>query len=300
MVQLPTGPTISCSIGSSPVAVIATYKGGLLPVSGASVTFFHSSVAFRTDEYVTATTNLVGLAEVCLFSPRWVQARIQKSGVDFGSGIGKQHIIGSKSGFDRVFSQVFLIQALTPPPGVTPPPVVIPCFGTLSVSQPNFFEILNIRPPLPPSINVSPVTATVNDRPENIPIKIYVDGREYPFAASANTSIDVMRIIKYFGIDEINKGHTITIESAKTGCNISPNTGSFSVPPLIPALPALPAPCTVFDTTANIFVPSVLQAPFNIDIRDAFWICRDTGEKIPVNVPAEVFIAGQKFTIPLS
>ncbi len=298
MVQLPTGPTISCPFLSSPVAVIATYKGGLLPVAGATVTFFYSTLAsLEGFPQKTATTNVVGLAEACFATGYYVQARIQKTGVDFGSGVGKQHIIGSKSGLDRAFNPTFIISALTP--GVTPPPVVIPCFGTLSVSQPNFFEILNIRPPLPPSINVSPVTATVNDRPENIPIKIYVDGREYPFAASANTSIDVLRIIKYFGIDEINKGHTISIESAKTGCNISPSTGSFLVPTLIPALPALPSPCTVWETTANISVPSILQAPFNIDIRDAFWICRDTGEKIPVNVPAEVYIAGQKFTIPL-
>ena len=304
MVELPTKPTITCGIGSVPVAVVATYAGGIFPITGAKVSFKAAFFGFYGGGDVFYT-DVLGIAQNCyVLSAIGLGAFIQKDGIDFGDGVGAEHFIGD-SGIRTgpyMFPKV-IARTSTPgvklPPVVTPPPVTIPCFGTLSVSQPNFFEMLNIKPPLPPNIYVSPVTATVNNKPENIPIKIYVDGREYPFAASANTGLDVIRIIKYFGAAEIDKGHTIRIDSAKTDCNISPSTGSFSVPPLIPALSALPSPCTSWDTTANISVPSVLQAPFNIAITDAFWICRATGDKIPVTVPAEVIIAGQRFTIPL-
>lgn len=306
MVVFPTPPAITCPTLSYPVAVVAIYKTpvGVLtpfPVSGADVTFKYSP-AFYIPTKVTEekfTTGIYGVVQSCVKTGHSVEAWIQKANVNFGAGIGKPFRIGITDKL-RFGLKVLTVEAVTPPPGYVPPPTVIPCAGTLSAEVPDIREILSRSPTLPSGINI-PISSTVNGVKQDIPIKILLDNREYPFPATSNRSIDIIRIVQYFGLAELNRGHTVRIESTKPDCNIPPAT--FSIPPLIPtgpAIPTIPTPCAVWETAASIGMPPILQVPFNIGISNANWICKDTGAKTPINTTAEVYIGGQKFFIPIS
>lgn len=390
MVTLPTGPTISCPWLSSPVAVIATYAG--LPVAGATVTIFYLGPGAVTT-YKSATTNDIGLAQECIKDWVHVEARIQKKGVDFGSGNGVQHIIGGKSGVDRVFSGTFFIVALPPKctlPQVLNPitgkcetpalPVPLPCGGSISIAEPNWTDLIS-KPSLPGTIPV-PFTITADSGkqiPNSIPIVISVDDSIalYLSGKPGDNSIDILSIIKTkLGVAGLSKEHRISIVAKPVNpkCNI-PAQG-FMLPRLLPEIigfpkgiikiPSVPkppkipypvkisidgilageppiskevdpgihnitaelkgmtniyrkvsvesgktltitdiafeeilVPCTVWDTTANISLPSILQIPFNINISNANWICKATGEKTPVNATAELLVGSQKFYIPI-
>jgi len=381
---LPTGPTISCDILNSPVAVIASYAG--LPVEGATVTLFFSTLASMEGfQKITATTNAVGLAQACFPTGYFVQARIQKTGINFGSGIGVQHIIGVKSGLDRLWNPTFLIIALpcklpqvyNPATSKCEPPPALPCGGIISITEPNWTSLLS-GPTLPGSIAV-PFTITAAsgaEIPDKIPIDIFIDYTKafYYEGKPGNNSIDILAIIRtVLGAAALNTAHTMTMVVNAPDCNI-PAPPPLNIPPLIPAAPAfgiisipsvpkppkipypvkisidgilageppiskeVPAgihnitaelkgmtniyrkvsvesgktltitdiafeeilvPCTVWDTTANISIPSILQLPFNIDISNANWICKATGEKTPVNATAELLVGAQKFYIPI-
>ena len=315
MVEIAKGPTITCpAFIAAPIAVIATYatrdeKGNPIPpfpVAGATVTLFYSAavpIIVGTTPYYSKTTNLVGLAESCFTTGYFVEARIQKTGVDFGSGVGVQHKIGSKSGIDRVFSNTFFIEARTPPPGYVPPklpPVVVPCVGTIDAAVPDIKEMLKGFTTLPSGIFVR-LSTTVNGVPRNIPFKITVTppGREYVMPAYeaniSNREINVLNIIQSFGAEQLNKEHKIKIESLLPDCEIYPK--EFTIPPLIPTGIPPVAPCT-WKTQAGIDIPSILQLPFNISIANANWLCN--GESTPINATAEVFIGAMKFYLPIS
>lgn len=118
MVNLPTSPTISCGTGELPVAVVATYAGGLIPVSGAKVDFSAGTFIFAATN--STTTNILGLAQTCHQAIRQVSAYIQKDGIDFGSGVGVRHLIGN-SGL-RTGPYMFpKVIARTQAPGVAVP-----------------------------------------------------------------------------------------------------------------------------------------------------------------------------------
>lgn len=284
MVQLPTGPTLSCPFGASPIAVIATYAGGLVPVEGATVTLFYSTLASLIGAPMTTTrTNAVGLGEACFTTGYYVQARIQKTGVDFGSGNGVQHIIGTKSGWDRFLNQTFLIIALTPPP--LPPIPTLPCQGSISIPQPNFTQLLS-GPSLPGSIPV-PVSITGTGLPQSIPLIIYLDDRvvSRPTMYGSSINLDLKSIIPYTGL---SSSHRLSIKVDLPKCNI-PAAG-LDIPALIPA--ALPCSGLLSILQPNFLsllsgpsLPGSIPVPVSI-----------TGTGLPSSIPLSILVDGMEVT----
>lgn len=282
MVQLPTGPTLSCPFGASPVAVIATYAGGLLPVEGATVTLFYSTLAsFIGAPMTTTRTNVVGLGEACFTTGYFVQARIQKTGVNFGSGSGVQHIIGTKSGWDRFFNPTFLIIARSLPPIIVPPPPPpLPCLGSIGITPPNFTQLLS-GPAMPTSIPV-PFTivkdwgATI---PPSIPLSIIIDDKVVSkiTAVPGQNNIDILPLIKSLGTTALNSAHRLSIRPDLPNCSIPaqgfdipalvlPCSGSISIKQLDftqllsgPALPpSISAPVSITGTGLQQYIPLLI------------------------------------------
>ena len=294
MVQLPTGPTLSCPFGASPIAVIATYRGGLVPVEGATVTLFYSTLASLIGApMTTARTNVVGLAEACFTAGYFVQARIQKTGVDFGSGNGVQHIIGTKSGWDRFWNNTFLIIARSLPPIITPPPPpVLPCLGSISIPQPDWTSLLS-GPALPGSIPV-PFTITKGwgaSLPSSIPLIIYIDDKKASTITGipGNNSIDILATIRSFlGAAALSSGHRLSIVANLPDCNI-PAAG-LDIKPLVPAA----APCSgligivqpnFLSLLSGPTLPGSIPVPVSI-----------TGTGLPSSIPLSILVDGSPVT----
>lgn len=286
MVQLPTGPTLSCPFGASPIAVIATYIGGLVPVEGATVTLFYSTLAsFIGAPMTTTRTNVVGLGEACFTTGYFVQARIQKTGVDFGSGNGVQHVIGTKSGFDRFFNPTFLIIARSLPPVITPPPPPpLPCLGSIGITPPNFTQLLS-GPAMPTNIPV-PFTIVKDwgaTLPASIPLSIIIDDKvvtKITGQQGAN-SIDILPLIKSLGTTALNSSHRLSIRPDLTNCNL-PAVG-FDIPALV-----LPCSGSISIAQPNFTqllsgpaLPTSISAPVSI-----------TGTGLQQYIPLLIFVDG--------
>lgn len=226
MVSLPTSPSISCGIGEAPVAVVATYSGGTVPIPGAKVDFSAGTFIFADTK--SSTTDILGLAQACHQLVRQVSAYIQKDGIDFGSGVGIRHMVGN-SGL-RTGPYMFpKVVARTSAPGIQLPPISVPCFGTISADTPNFQSLL-FGLTSPPTNIVVPIRLTGNRA--TVPMRITVDGREVERKDSGFTSFNVINVLNTIGAD-FGKSHTIIIESLDQSCNIQPAT--ISVPPLRPS-----------------------------------------------------------------
>lgn len=287
MVQLPTGPTISCPWGASPVAVIATYSGGLVPVEGATVTLFYSTLASLIGApMTTARTNAIGLAQACFTTGYFVQARIQKTGVDFGSGNGVQHIIGTKSGLDRLFNPTFFLTARSLPPVITPP--TLPCQGIISITPPDFTQLLS-GPALPGSI---PVSFSITKGwgasiPPSIPLIIYIDDRKATSMTvkPGTNSIDILATIRSFlGATALTSGHRMSIVADLPDCNI-PAQG-LDIPALVPAA----LPCSGLISIVQPNFPSLLSGPAlpgSIPVPVSI-----TGTGLPPSIPLSILVDG--------
>lgn len=268
MVNLPTSPNISCGTAELPVAVVATYAGGLIPISGAKVDFSAGTFIFADTK--SATTDILGLAQACHQAIRQVTAYIQKSGIDFGSGVGVRHIIGN-SGL-RTGPYMFpKVIARTQAPGVTLPPISIPCVGTITADTPNFQSILSGITTIPSNISV-PIRVTGSRT--SIPMKITVDGREVERRDSGFTSLNIINVLNAVGAD-FGASHTIRIESLATDCSIPPAT--ITVPPLRPT--GLPSEmCSQVATTVDsVNHPSEitdLMGTFYVYLRGIKEVCK--------------------------
>lgn len=281
MVQLPTGPTITCGFGSVPVAVVATYAGGIVPISRAKVSFKAAFFGFYGGGDVFYT-DPIGIAQNCyVLSAIGLGAFIQKDDIDFGDGVGVEHFIGD-SGIRTgpyMFPKVVARTSVPLPPS--------PCTGVMGYSLPDFTSILK-SPTMPTSIIV-PITATVRGEQQLIPIKTYVDGREYPFGPLMSGGIDVLAAVKYFFGQ--NESHTIRIESRLANCKIDPV--SFTVPKLVPLTPAI-LPCSGLMSIVQPTFPSLLSGPVlpgSIPVPVSI-----TGSNLPQNIPLSVLVDGNEVT----
>ena len=299
MVEIPKGPTISCPWLSSPVAVIATYAG--LPVAGATVTLFYLGPGGVTT-YKSATTNDIGLAQECIKDWVYVEARIQKTGIDFGSGNGVQHKIGGKSGPDRFVSGTFFIEALScklpqiynPITGKceTPAPSLpLPCGGTISIAEPNWTDLIS-KPSLPGTIPV-PFTITADSGkqiPGSIPIDIFVDDSRalYLSGKPGDNSIDILSIIKTkLGVAGLSKEHRISIvaKPADPKCNI-PAQG-FTLPRLLPPCSGLIGiePPDFTSLLSKPSLPGSIPVPVTV-----------TGKSLPPSMTLSILVDGTERT----
>lgn len=260
MVNLPTSPNISCGTAELPVAVVATYAGGLIPISGAKVDFSAGTFIFADTK--SATTDILGLAQACHQAIRQVSAYIQKSGIDFGSGVGVRHLIGN-SGL-RTGPYMFpKVIAKTQAPGVQLPPITIPCVGTITADTPNFQSILSGITTTPSYI---PVPVKLTGSRTSVPMRITVDGREVERRDFGYTSFNVISVLNAVGAD-FGTSHTIKIESLATDCSIPPAT--ISVPPLRPT--AIPSPSELCSQVATT-VDSVNHPTEITDLMGTFYV----------------------------
>ncbi len=299
MVTLPTGPTISCPLLHSPVAVIATYAG--LPVAGATVTIFYVDAGGVT-RYESVTTNDVGLAQACVKDWLFVEARIQKTGINFGSGVGLQHKIGTKSGLDRLWNPTFLIIALPCDLPQIYNPITskcesLPCMGSISIPKPDWTSLLS-GPTLPGTIPV-PFTITAASGaslPSSIPLIINIDDRKATSMTGTpgTNSIDILAIIRTFlGAAAFIDDHRLSIVADLPDCKIP--VAGLDIPPLVPK----EILCKVWETVANVTVPSVLQPFSAIFVSGANYVCKDFVKTEPVNATALVRIGSRIFNIEI-
>lgn len=301
MVDIPTKPTITCGITESPIAVVATYAGGVLPISNAKVTFKAAFFGYYGGGDVLYT-NFIGIAQKCYsFSVIGLGIFIQKDGVDFGDGTGNEHFIGDTG--IRTGPWFKNVVAKTLPPGYKPPVINPECIGAIYANPPDFQSILaNISTFPPPPIYVG-ISSVVNGSAKNVPIKINVSppGKDIAIpgyeADISNRNIDVVATIlsAESNPENLKKAHTITIGSSDPNCKITPAV--ITVPALIPGFTEV-TPC-IWKTEAFVDMPPVLKTPFDISISGAKWIC--DGVPTPIGgISAEVFIGAMKFYIPLS
>lgn len=283
-----------CGIGDFPVLVMAAYSlrviPGLpaittpIPVQGATVTFYRGALyPGGTMPMETKTTDTDGMVQTCAGWARYIEAHINKSGIDFGSGVGARHKIGSvPGGPGRELGIVMTVEATTPPP----------CSGTLGLALPDLTEISKL-PTLPPNIPAQ-ITTMVNNQPANIPLAVIIDGREIT-SATGNTSIDILSIVRMLGFNALYSEHTIVLEP-RVPCNI-PSAGPFKIPKLL--LKPEEILCKVWETLATVTVPSVLQPLSAIFVSGANYVCKDTGKTEPVNATALVRIGSRVFNLEI-
>ncbi len=285
MVEIPTKPTITCGFGWAPVAVVATYAGGLVPISDAKVRItaeFYGIFGPGGDIYYT---DFAGIAQGCyVLSVLGLGVFIQKDGIDFGEGAGVEHFIG-KTG---IRTGPYMLPKVVARTSFKPPePPKLPCSGFMSVSLPNFSEFLS-GPKLPGSI---PFTLRIsgNELPENIPLTILVDGRRVTTAsgqANSSVNIDLLAFIRSMGVSELNRGHTVVIRSNLPDCYI-PQT-AFDIPPLIPVAP----PCSGLLSIVHPTFPSLLSGPTlpqTIPVPVSI-----TGNGLPQSIPLSILVDGNK------
>ncbi len=309
MVSIPTEPTISCGIGQIPVAVVTTYKGGLLPISGVDVEFRGLAIPFVPQEKESKTTNILGLAETCKIVYTYIEVWVKKTGIDFGTGSGNWKLVGS----GRPSSPTFYKQESTTSPGLAPPPpITSPCIGTITADVPNFSTLLSGLS-LPPTSILIPVSVTGSRT--SVPMRILVDGKEVEKKSTGFTSFNLINALNYVGAD-INVAHTITIESTSTECSITPFT--FTSPSLkptgIPSLPVIPTPtqlCSQLMTTPDN-PPSHqseitdLNSTFYVYVRGIKEVCKSDPtnpsfiNKVPKGTPGTVTLGNLSSTFYLT
>lgn len=190
-------------------------------------------------------------------------------------------------------------------PSITPPKV---CSGTLDVKTPTGLSIkdhiadylskikIGTNPNAFPPLFLQ-IESTVNDIKKDIAIELLLDGKKVTLdTPKSNRSQDLIKIIKTLGTKAFDTEHDIKIIPL-LDCAIDP--ASFSIPPLIPTLPTLPTACELWETAANISIPSVLKPPFTLKVSGANWICKDTGKKTPIDAIADVIIGEREFSLPI-
>ncbi len=299
MVSLPTIPTLSCNIGESPVAVVATYAGGLIPISGAKVDFQAGLLFLATTQ--STTTNILGLAQSCWGIPREVGAYIQKDGIDFGSGLGVKHYIGN-SGFRTAPYMFPKVVAKTLAPGVViPPPTIIPCVGTITANPPDFSSLLS-KLTSPPTSILIPVSVTGSRT--SVPMRITVDGIEVGRNSAGYSSFDLINVLNYVGAN-IFIAHTIKIESTATDCTIQPAT--FVSPSLRPT--GIPTCSQVATTIDSINQPTEItdfNAVFYVYLRGVKEVCKTDPtdpafiKNLPAGTPGTISIGNLTTTFYLT
>lgn len=279
MVQLPTRPTITCGFGYVPVAVVATYAGGMIPIQGARVSF---KAAFfgRYGGGDVFYTDPLGIAQNCyILSVIGLGAFIQKDGIDFGDGVSVEHLIGDSG----IRTGPYMFPKVVARTSVPPPPKP-PCSGFMSVSLPNFTDYLS-SPKLPSSIPIS-LNVSGTGLPESIPLAILVDGRNVTTVSveQGPKNIDILSIIKILGTASLNSGHEIVIRSTLADCYI-PQT-AFSIPPLVPA----GLPCSGLMSIVQPTFPSLLSGPAlpgSIPVPVSI-----TGTNLPQSIPLSILVDG--------
>ncbi|MFH1296354.1 MAG: hypothetical protein ABIJ04_03670, partial [Bacteroidota bacterium] len=231
----------------------------------------------------TKTTDTGGMVQTCVGWARYIEAHINKSGIDFGSGVGARHKIGSvPGGPGREQGVLMTVEATTPPP----------CSGTIGLALPDLTAISKL-PTLPFDIPAQ-ITTMVNNQPANIPLAVIIDGKEIT-SATGNTSIDILSIVRMLGFDALKSEHTLVLEP-RVPCSI-PSAGPFTIPKLL--LDPKDILCKVWETVANVTVPPVLQPLSAIFVSGANYVCKDTDKTEPVNATALVRIGSRIFNIDI-
>ncbi|MDP2217212.1 MAG: hypothetical protein Q8J68_08005 [Methanolobus sp.] len=197
----------------------------------------------------------------------------------------------------------------------SPPTLPKPCSGSLSITTPTGLSIKDhiadflSKIPLGTNPNAFPalfikIESIVDGVKKDIAIELLLDGEKVTLTEpKSNRSQDLIRIVKTLGTKAFDTEHEIKIIPL-LDCAI--DAVSFSIPPLIPALPKIPTPevpkpptCELWETAANISIPSILKPPFTLKVSNANWICKDTGKKTLVDAIAEVSIGEREFSLPI-
>lgn len=301
---LATGPIKICSSGFAPVAVIAA--DGILPIQNAKVTILSTySIAgiILDSKRHDLRTNVAGLAEVCeenrLTKSYAVEVWIQKSNVDFNSGPGQPHRLGTYSGLVRAAMPLVLLNAFAKPAI----PSVCEAWNTVS----NVTIPVLLRPDIPFPINITgakwecPSLGT-SEPISDIDAVLRVAGRNYNF-----------RLVNGVGginledaIPDIPSFITQTLASGLSRIDIDvliPNKDAgyttFTRSVALPTVDIIPGICTAWKTAANINIPATLSPSFPITISGANWICEDTGESTLIDGTGKLEIGGRTFDLPI-
>lgn len=191
------------------------------------------------------------------------------------------------------------------------PSIVIPelCSGSLNVTTPTGLSIKDhiadylskiktgTNPNAFPSLYLQ-IESVVNGMKKDIAIELLLDGKKVTLdTPKSNRSQDLIKIVKTLGIKGFDSEHEIKIIPL-LDCDIDPV--SFSIPALIPTGTIIPTLCELWETAANISVPSLLKPPFKLQVSGANWICKDTGKKTLIDAIAEVSIGEREFSLPIS
>lgn len=193
------------------------------------------------------------------------------------------------------------------------PSIEIPklCSGSLNVTTPTGLSIKDhiadylskiktgTNPNAFPALFLQ-IESVVNGVKKDIAIELLLDGEKVTLTEpKSNRSQDLIRIIKTLGTKAFDTVHNIKINPL-LDCAI--DAVSFSIPALIPSLPELPKPpsaCELWETAANISIPSLLKPPFKLKVSGANWICKDTGKKTLIDAIGEVSIGEREFSLPI-
>lgn len=304
MVEFPK-PTISCGFGSVPVAVFGKYKGGVVPIPGASVTIYVGAVfPFLPMTVIPLFTDRLGVAQTCITAGRYNEVWIQKGDIDFGSGLGAMHKIGSNPGGAGSFtySKDALTLPTCKPPQIYNPitgkcetpalPVPLLCGGSIEIAEPNWTDLIS-KPSLPGTIPV-PFTITADsgkEIPTSIPIDIFVDDSRaaYQTGIPGSNSIDILSIIKTkLGVAGLSKEHRISIVAKPSDpkCNI-PAQG-FTLPRLLPPCTGVISIGEFEDLTQIINKPSL---PGSIPVPVTV-----TGKSLPASMTLSILVDGTEKT----
>ena len=306
---LATGPTLSCSSGNAPVAVIAF--DGILPVQNAQVTILstYSIMGIVLDsKRHDLTTNIMGLAQVCeenrLTKSYAVEAWIQKSNVDFGSGPGNPHHIGTVTGLIRAATPFTLFKAIAAPtippipvPPVPPVPDICTAWKTAAtVSLPNQLNplstIVNIYNAKwnCPNLNTSELISGVGRlKIGRFSTNFNIDDGLAFFDLKNKLSLSAL-LSSLAGVGSTNV--EILIPNKDTGYTTF--TKSISIPTI-----DIPDICTVWDTVATPNVPATMATSFPISVSGAKYVCRDFDDAEMVNGMGKIEIGGYTFDLPI-
>lgn len=104
VIALPIEPTLKCDLEDAPMGVVVTFKNKLNPISSVNINLNLGYAPLAKDNNkATIKTDIKGLAQICVIVGRYVKlVSVQKSGINFGSGVGATHYINkSISGTSR-------------------------------------------------------------------------------------------------------------------------------------------------------------------------------------------------------